>query len=159
MSLVPTTLPRGGGLDGLSPLGIRKDTAVGYSTLLMQRRKDLYPPVIPGSAFPYDPADWAPERWDTWTPASWRYVPFNGGPRICVGQGFAMVEMGYTIVRILQRFERCETFGERGPMGEDLEMVLKAEIVLQPGAGVRVGFWEGEKKEAVREGTQAWDAR
>lgn len=45
--------------------------------------------------------------------------------------------MAYTIVRLLQRFERVEGFMEDGGMP-----CLKAEIVLQPGDGVKVGFWE-----------------
>ncbi len=139
MSLRPTTLPRGAGPDGLEPIGIPKDTAIGYSTLVMHRRRDLYPPVSP--TFP-DVMSFSPERWDHWTPKSWQYIPFNGGPRICIGQQFALTEMGYTIVRILQRFERVERRWADG------EQFLRAEIVLQPGAGVRVGFWDagiGEK--------------
>lgn len=71
-------------------------------------------------------------------------MPFNGGPRICIGQQFALTEMGFTIVRLLQQFERVENF-----MGEIDGGVpcLKAEIVLQPGQGVHVALWEkgGEK--------------
>jgi cytochrome P450 len=85
-SLVDTTLPRGAGPNGLDPVGVKADTAIGYSTLMMQRRRDLYPPI--SETFPYDPADWVPERWATWTPKSWHFIPFNGGPRICIGQNF-----------------------------------------------------------------------
>src|SRR5271168_1219862 len=85
-SLVDTTLPRGGGSDGLEPVGIKAETPVGYSTLKMHRRRDLYPPL--SESFPYDPADWVPERWQSWTPKSWQFIPFNGGPRICIGQNF-----------------------------------------------------------------------
>lgn len=87
-SLTDTTLPRGGGPDGLSPIGIPKNTPIGYSTLIMQRRKDLYPPI--SNSFP-DPLRWVPERWDKWQPSmqglgGWTFIPFNGGPRICIGQ-------------------------------------------------------------------------
>lgn len=47
--------------------------------------------------------------------------------------------MGYTIVRLLQRFERVENFMHKVDAGDPC---LKAEIVLQPGQGVRVGFYE-----------------
>ncbi|KAI9869682.1 MAG: hypothetical protein M1830_005221, partial [Pleopsidium flavum] len=134
-SLRSTTLPRGSGHDGLSPMGILKDTPVGYCTLLMHRRRDLYPPPSPEFT---DVMAFSPERWDVWTPKSWQYIPFNGGPRICIGQQFALTEMGYTIVRILQRFERVERRWKDG------EQFLKAEIVLQPGAGVKVAFWEAD---------------
>lgn len=51
-------------------------------------------------------------------------------------------------MRMLQRFERIVPMGEGGMMGRgmgdnwDGGVVLKAEIVLQPGMGVWVGFWE-----------------
>jgi cytochrome P450 len=140
-SLKDTTLPRGGGADGLGKIAVSKDTPIGYSTLVMQRREDLYPPTD-------DPKMKAgyfnPDRWYTWQPKPWQYIPFNGGPRLCIGQQFALTNMGYTIVRMLQRFDRLESFMPEGPEGEP---VLKAEIVLQPGAGVHVAFWEpkGEK--------------
>jgi cytochrome P450 len=87
-ALVDTTLPRGAGPFGLDPVGVKANTAIGYSPLIMQRRRDLYPPI--SETFPYDPADWVPERWATWTPKSWQFIPFNGGPRICIGQNFGM---------------------------------------------------------------------
>jgi cytochrome P450 len=85
-SLVDTTLPHGAGPNGLDPVGVKANTAVAYSTLMMHRRRDLYPPI--SETFPYDAADWVPERWATWTPKSWQFIPFNGGPRICIGQNF-----------------------------------------------------------------------
>ncbi|KAI9781900.1 MAG: hypothetical protein M1816_002164 [Peltula sp. TS41687] len=133
---VDTSLPHGGGPDGLSPVGIPKDTPTAYCTLNMQRRPELYPP---SPAFP-DILEFCPERWDVWTPKSWTYIPFNGGPRICVGQQFALTEMAYTIVRICQRFERIE---RRWPDGAGIS--LKAEIVLQPAEEVTVAFWRAEK--------------
>ena len=63
---------------------------------------------------------------------------FNGGPRICIGQQFALTEMSYTIVRILQRFDRIEKYWQEGTQG------LRSEIVLSPTNGVKVGFWEAK---------------
>ena len=68
---------------------------------------------------------------------SWHYIPFNGGPRICIGQQFAMIEMGYTVVRIMQAFEEVRDFSN--------EVVLKCEITLTPGDGVKVGFIKGRR--------------
>lgn len=74
------------------PISVVEGDIVVYSALAMQRRADLYPAVSDTFA---DPAVFSPERWESWTPKPWHYVPFNGGPRICVGQNFAMTEMAY----------------------------------------------------------------
>ena len=155
VALKDTTLPHGGGPNGDEPIGVLKDTPVGYSTLVMQRREDIYPSA--SSGFP-DYLSFVPERWDSWTPKSWTYIPFNGGPRICIGQResqplsmfdlemdadndteFALTEMAYTIVRILQTYDRLESGTEGQPM-------LKADIVLSPAHGVKVAFFGGEKR-------------
>jgi cytochrome P450 len=130
VALADTTLPRGGGKDGLSPIAVAKDTPIGYSTLVLHRREDIYPP--PSEKFPHH-LTFSPERWDNWTPKSWTYIPFNGGPRICIGQQFALTEMAYTVVRILQRYERVESRQEEFPM-------FRSDIVLQPAHGVKVCF-------------------
>lgn len=130
-ALNDTTLPVGGGPDGTQPIAIPKNTPIGYSPVVMQRRPDLYPPPETGFA-PVD--EFCPERWDNWTPKAWTYIPFNGGPRICIGQQFALTEMGYTIVRIFQRFERVENM-----MGGKLAG-MHSDIVLQPANQVKVLF-------------------
>ena len=119
----------------MSPVGCPNGTIIGYSTLMMQRRRDLYPPI--SASFPYDPLEWVPDRWATWTPKAWNFIPFNGGPRICIGQQFAMVEMGYTIVRILQEFDQIIDYGSK--------RILHAEIILTPAEGVKVGFVKRRK--------------
>lgn len=93
-----TTLPRGGGPDGQSPVYIKKGTAVVYSVHVMHRRKDLW-----GE----DADEFKPDRWAN-RKAGWEYIPFNGGPRICIGQQFALTEAGYVIARMLQRFDQLE---------------------------------------------------
>ncbi|KAJ5171507.1 Cytochrome P450 E-class CYP52 [Penicillium coprophilum] len=93
-----TTIPRGGGPDGQDPVYVRKGQAVIYSTHVMHRRKDLWGP---------DADQFKPERWME-RKAGWEYIPFNGGPRICIGQQFALTEVGYVIVRLLQRFDKIE---------------------------------------------------
>lgn len=151
VALKDTTLPRGGGPDGTEPIGIAKgeytsstidfsrdadqklDTPIGYSTFIMQRRPEIYPDASTG--FP-DYLEFVPERWDNWTPKSWTYIPFNGGPRICIGQQFALTEMAYTVVRILQTFDRleCKQYEHPG---------FRSDIVLQPNSGVSMVFHQG----------------
>ena len=42
----------------------------------MHRRQDVYG---------QDAAEFRPERWET-LQAGWGYLPFSGGPRICLGR-------------------------------------------------------------------------
>lgn len=93
-----TTLPSGGGSDGTSPVFIAAGQEVNFSTHVLHRRQDLWGP---------DANEFIPERWEGTRPG-WTYVPFNGGPRICIGQQFALTEAGYVISRVLQRFDKIE---------------------------------------------------
>lgn len=68
----------------------------------MHRRTDVYG----ADAEEFRPERWAPEEG---LRPGWAYLPFNGGPRICVGQQFALTEASYTTVRLLQEFKRIET--------------------------------------------------
>lgn len=137
-AVVDTTLPRGGGLDGKSPIGVPADTRILYSTMAMQRRRDLYDPPPSASSSPeekakpwYDPHEFHPERWTSgWQPKPWHFIPFNGGPRICLGQQFATIEMGYTITRILQHYSEITGIG-CPPPGTD--PILKTDVTLSPG--------------------------
>lgn len=107
-----TTLPRGGGVDGQSPIYIRKGEEVIYNVNIMHRRKDIW-----GD----DAHEFRPERWQG-SKRGWEYLPFNGGPRICLGQQFALTEAGYVIVRLLQRYSKIENL--------DPEKVTKHQYTL-----------------------------
>ncbi|KAJ6050526.1 Cytochrome P450 E-class CYP52 [Penicillium canescens] len=93
-----TTLPRGGGVDGTSPIYIRKGHTVMYSTYVLHRRKDIW-----GD----DAEIFDPDRWDGGN-ASLGYIPFNAGRRRCIGQKFALMRSSYVLVRLLQRFDQIE---------------------------------------------------
>jgi cytochrome P450 len=137
-SLCDTTLPRGGGPDGLSPVGVRANTRVIYSTMIMQRSAENY--NSPGSPNYFDPEKWLPDRWlSGWQPKPWQFIPFNGGPRICLGQQFATIEMGYTVVRILQAFERIQAMPANGKDRVE-DPVLKFEVTLSPGSELNCIF-------------------
>jgi cytochrome P450 len=121
-----TTLPTGGGPDGTMPVFIPKGTEVNFSTHVLHRRRDLW-----GE----DADEFVPERWEKKrSGTSWHYVPFNGGPRICIGQQFALTEAGYVLVRILQRYDAIE--------GLDIDMERdwhNFTIVCSPGSPVSRG--------------------
>ncbi|PFH61903.1 hypothetical protein XA68_15919 [Ophiocordyceps unilateralis] len=135
-ALVDTTLPKGGGPDGSEPLPVLAGTVVSYSALVLQRRPDLYPPVSDTFA---DPAVYSPERWASWQPRSQDYIPFNSGPRICLGQQFALTEMCYVLCRIFQRFARVESHMIPIDGGRP---DIKTDITIRPGQGVHVAFYE-----------------
>ncbi|KAK2736790.1 hypothetical protein FQN57_000562 [Myotisia sp. PD_48] len=136
-ALVDTTLPTGGGPDRTSPIGVPAGTRIIYSTMLMQRREDLYerPPSKEdektGNHQYFNPTLFLPERWTSgWQPKPWHFIPFNGGPRICLGQQFATIEMGYTVVRILQHYSEIIGVG-CPPSGTDPKLMF--DVTLSPG--------------------------
>lgn len=115
MALRDTVLPRGGGKDGLSPVLVPKGTLVAYNVYVMHRRTDFFGP---------DAEEWRPERWaDGQLRPRWEYLPFNGGPRICVGQRYALTEVGYVLVRMAQEFKTLES-RDPGPWEESLALTL-----------------------------------
>jgi cytochrome P450 len=144
-SLHDTSLPRGGGPDGKSPVGVRGETRVVYSTIIMQRLGLLYDNVDSEKYF--DPGKWIPERWMSgWQPKPWHFIPFNGGPRICIGQQFAMLEMGYTLVRIFQAYERVVAVPVTGHDRVE-DPLLRFEVTLSPGSEMNCVFLrEGENR-------------
>ncbi|KAF9893460.1 hypothetical protein FE257_010772 [Aspergillus nanangensis] len=93
-----TTLPLGGGLDGTAPVFVKKGQEVGYYVGVMHRMEEFW-----GK----DAGEFNPDRW-AGRKTGWEYLPFNGGPRICLGQQFALTEAGYILTRMLQRFDQLK---------------------------------------------------
>jgi cytochrome P450 len=75
-AVVDTILPVGGGPDGAQPIFIEKGTHVIFHPWSMHRREDIFGP---------NPETFNPNRWDGLRPG-WGFLPFNGGPRICLGR-------------------------------------------------------------------------
>ncbi|KAL2205874.1 cytochrome P450 [Sarocladium strictum] len=100
---VDTTLPFGGGHDGNSPLFIKKGTLVMYNAYAMHRNPDV---------FGEDADKYVPERWEALRPG-WDFLPFNGGPRVCIGQQFALTETYYIMATIAQRYAKIESRDDR----------------------------------------------
>ena len=132
-----TVLPTGGGPNQNAPVLISKGSAVAYSVYSLHRRLDLYG---------MDAELFRPERWQEAMPmhssktnAAWGYLPFNGGPRICLGMDFALTEAAYVIVRMLQRFPKISL-----PADTKLELTgvekQTVTIVLSPAEGCKVTF-------------------
>ncbi|KAI2468865.1 cytochrome P450 [Annulohypoxylon bovei var. microspora] len=101
-----TIIPRGGGSDGKSPVLVTKGTLIRYFPWAIHRRRDIYG---------IDADEFRPERWETLR-TTYEYVPFNAGPRICVGQQFALTQMAFVTFRILQAFREIERKDDRPPI-------------------------------------------
>ncbi|ATY64778.1 cytochrome P450 family [Cordyceps militaris] len=119
-----TVLPSGGGADGSKPVFVPKGTSLKYSPYVMHRREDLYGP---------DALLWNPDRWIGRAPG-WDYLPFNGGPRVCIGQKFALSSSAYVLARLAQQFDTCTALPTTGPIDS------KLGAVLVPKAGVPVSL-------------------
>lgn len=121
-----TVLPLGGGPNQTDPVFVPKGMMVVYQPWSMHRRTDY---------FGQDALEFKPERWEGLRPG-WEYLPFNGGPRICVGQQYALLEAGYVTVRLCQNFQG-------GLVGRDeREWREWLTITLSSGTGVKVGLYE-----------------
>lgn len=90
-----TTLPKGGGPKGDQPIFVAKGELIYFGPYYLHRRKEAY-----GE----DALVWNPERWEKRKPRAWEYLPFSGGPRVCMGQQYATTEASYFLVRLLQNF-------------------------------------------------------
>ncbi|KAF8308491.1 cytochrome P450 monooxygenase CYP63 [Clavulina sp. PMI_390] len=130
------------------------ETPVRYTPLLMQTRKDLW-----GE----DAWKFRPERWlekDSLaeiTADPFRFITFNAGPRICLGQNFAYNQASFVTVRILQVFDSFQLRQrEDAPAGslppqEWQQAVNQRQAIEQiwPAAGVtlysRGGIWMSMK--------------
>jgi cytochrome P450 len=151
-----TTLPTGGGPDGKAPVLVRPGAPVGYCVYVMHRRKDLY-----GE----DADEFRPERWegDDLKDIGWGYLPFNNGPRVCLGrklplrtinryllltittfaEEFALLLVSYTLARFIQLFPVIQVAdGDSGSrIGEERQTLT---LVVSCAEGCKVLLKTGE---------------
>ena len=109
VALNDTTLPLGGGPDGKSPIFVHAGTMFDTAFFVLHRLPSIWG---------LDADEFRPDRWATFKPQTWEYVPFGGGPRGCAGQYKALTEASYIIVRILHEFESIESRDEREWTGQ-----------------------------------------
>ncbi|KAJ7048749.1 cytochrome P450 monooxygenase pc-1 [Mycena amicta] len=83
------------------PIYVPAGAKVPYSVFMMHRRKDLWGE----DAEEFDPDRFIDERLKKYLlNNSFAFLPFNAGPRICLGQQFAYSEMSFMLIRLLQNF-------------------------------------------------------
>jgi cytochrome P450 len=79
----------------LGEYGVRADTPVTMSILLLHHREDLYP----------DPFSFRPERWVGHKPGTYEWIPFGGGIRRCLGASLAMAEQRIVLDAMARRLD------------------------------------------------------
>lgn len=82
----------------------------------VQRLKKHYGP---------DADEFRPERWANLNKIGWAFMPFGSGPRICLGQQFALTEALYVLVRLAQMFHTLETAGGEYPARKQANATLR----------------------------------
>jgi len=145
---------------GGKPFYIPPKTRTPYSVLLMHRRKDLWGP----DALEFDPDRFLDERLHKYlTPNPFIFLPFNAGPRICLGQQFAYNEMSFFLVRFLQNFSSVslapnaqppnslpppEWAGAEGRKGIE-KIFPRSHLTIYVAGGLWVNLQDANQAEAV----------
>lgn len=78
----------------LGPYQIPERTEVALSPYVTHRLPEIWP----------NPRRFEPERWDACDPTAYEYLPFGAGSRMCIGAGFALVEIKVVLSMIVQAF-------------------------------------------------------
>jgi len=98
-----------------------KGTLVAPSIWLIHHRPDIYP----------EPGAFRPERWVGTKPDTYRWMPFGGGIRRCLGASFALLEMKEVLRAVAAR-----TDFEPLP-ADSRERITRRAIVVSPRHGTR----------------------
>ncbi|CAG9113718.1 unnamed protein product [Plutella xylostella] len=107
----------------LSGYVVPAGTIVNIHVFDLHRRAELFP----------EPEAFRPERWLAPPPHKYAYVPFSAGPRNCIGQKFAMLELKTVLSGVLRRF-RLE------PVTRPRDLVFHADITLKTSNPIYVRF-------------------
>lgn len=108
---------------------LRRGSWVFISPFVVHRDARNYPnPEV------FDPERFSPARIDS-IPA-YAYIPFGGGPRICIGNSLATTQIILLAATVLQRFRVAL---DQGPPALELEIVLRPRGGLRMRATPRVG--------------------
>ena len=105
----------------LGEYGVRADTPVLISILLLHHREDLYE----------DPFEFRPERWADRKPGTYEWIPFGGGIRRCLGAALAMAEQRVVLEATARRLDL--EADEPEP-----ERALHRNVTMIPARGGRV---------------------
>lgn len=101
----------------IGDVAIPKGALISVSTFVTQRDGRWFE-----DPQQFDPERFLPPRLEAIRPGA--YFPFGAGPRVCIGQTFAMTEMTLVVALLLQSFFVDVTRGDEHP-GMDVKMALR----------------------------------
>jgi cytochrome P450 len=104
------------GGDQLGAYDIHSGDRIIFSPYLVHRHTDFW----------VDPDKFDATRFGDDIPHRYAYYPFGGGPRICVGQHFALMEMTVILVNILRHFPTMQLKSTE-PIGYDYSITLRPD--------------------------------
>lgn len=116
---------------------VRKGDLVQEFSYVVQRDPRWYPEPLR-----FDPGRFLPEVEEQ--RPQFAYFPFGGGPRVCLGQHFAMLEMILVLGTMLQKFQFALAPGQGEP-----RVVFRAS--LRPDGGIHLAI--RRRNEAVEQNT------
>lgn len=103
---------------------VPKGTSCLLATYLLHRNPDIYPnPEV------FNPDRFLPENSIRRHP--YAYIPFSAGPRNCIGQRFAMMELKAVIAYVMRNFTIRS-------LDHPDKLHLTAEMVLRCSGGLRI---------------------
>lgn len=109
--------------DEIGGYAIRRNSFILWSAYLLHRHPDVWD----------TPEQFRPERFSLEQSKKrprYAYLPFGGGPRLCMGNNFALMEMTLVLATIAQRY--------RLELADDREIEPEPLIVLPPRTGIPV---------------------
>jgi cytochrome P450 len=126
----------------LGPYELPRGTTVFFSQYVTHHMPELYP----------QPERFFPERWATIDPPVYTYIPFGGGPRMCIGTSFALLEIKIALATIVQRYSLALQPGAR--IDRRLRITLAPRqgmpmLVLPPGSTPPLNRPRGNIREMV----------
>ncbi len=102
---------------------LRKGETVLMSQWITHRNPAYFP----------EPERFLPERWlspEIHNLPKFAYFPFGGGPRVCIGNHFAMTEAAIVLAALIQNF--------RFELLPGQQLILQPSITLRPAKGLRM---------------------
>ncbi|XP_072942062.1 cytochrome P450 4d2-like [Epargyreus clarus] len=106
----------------IAGIHVKSNTSIIIDIFHMQRNPELFE----------DPLEFRPERFESHNMKNaFSWMAFSAGPRNCIGQKFALMEMKTTLAGVIKHFKLL-------PVNKELE--LCADLILRSENGVHVKF-------------------